>query len=380
MLYDCRSLSTRWKLHCERLFVDILQAIATEVWAGMGKEKQQDAPVGVRQGTLVGATIDDVARLAGVSTATVSRALNHPDRVAESTRGKIETAIAQTGYVPNLLAGGLASKRSRLIAAVVHLIDNVVHAETIRSFSRTLRRRGYQVFLGETENNEQLEEELVAAVLSRRPDGIFLTGTRHTLACRRMLLAANIPVVEAWDLTTSPLDVVIGFSYEKIGRAMAEFLLAKGYRQIAVISAADHRSDIRLKSFQETIREKGGFEPLLIKTPSPSTFKMGREALLQLLGSGFNRGGISCSTDSLAHGVLTEAIAQGISVPKDLGVMGFGDQPYAVDTYPALTTVRFDREKIGGMAADILLRQINGEEIPERVIDIGFSIVERDSL
>ncbi len=346
----------------------------------MSKDDQQDAPSGGRQGTLGGATLDDVARLAGVSTATVSRALNHPDRVAKNTREKIETAIARTGYVPNLLAGGLASRKSRLIAAVVHFIDNVVHAETIRSFTRALRSQGYQVLLGESENSEQLEEELVAAVLSRRPDGIFLTGTRHTQTCRRLLLAANIPVVEAWDLTTSPLDVVIGFSYEKIGRAMAEYLLAKGYQQVAVISAQDHRSDIRLKSFQETMQEKGGIEPALIKTPSPSTFKMGRAALLQLLDSGFTRGVICCSTDSLAHGVLVEATARGISVPGDLGVMGFGDQPYAADTYPALTTVRFDRKKIGELAADILLRQINGEDVPERIIDIGFSIVERDSL
>lgn len=339
----------------------------------MDKEDLQKATAG-------GATLDDVARLAGVSTATVSRALNHPDRVAQKTRDKVTKAIARTGYVPNLLAGGLASRKSRLIAAVVHSIENIVHAETIRYFSRALRSQGYQVLLGETENNEQLEEELVAAVLSRRPDGIFLTGTHHTPACRRMLLAANIPVVEAWDLTSSPLDVVVGFSYEKIGRAMAEHLLAKGYKQIAAVSATDHRSDIRLKSFQETIREKGGFDPQIISVPSPSLLKMGREALLQLQDSGFNKGAICCSSDSLAHGVLTEAIAQGISVPEDLGVMGFGDQPYAADTYPALTTVRFDRKTIGEMAAEILLQQINGEEIPERIIDIGFSIVERDSL
>lgn len=127
-------------------------------------------------------TLDDVAKLAGVSTATVSRTLNHPDRVTRKTRDKIDAAIARTGYVPNLLAGGLASRRSRLIAAVVYSMENVVHAETIKYFSRRLRRNGYQVLLGETEYQETLEEELVAALLCRRPDGILLTGGKHTAA------------------------------------------------------------------------------------------------------------------------------------------------------------------------------------------------------
>lgn len=327
-----------------------------------------------------GVTLDDVARLAGVSTATVSRALNHPEQVAPKSRQKIETAIAQTGYVPNLLAGGLASRRSRLIAAIVHSIENPVHAETIKHFSRTLRRHGYQVILGETDYQEHLEEEMVAAMLGRRPDGIFLTGSNHTQACLRMLLAANIPVVEAWNLTPQPFDVGIGFSYEKIGRAMGEYVLNKGYQNIVMASADDHRSELRGRACREYIRERTGGEPHWIRTASPTHFAQGRELLTTLMNQGIHSGAIICSTDILAHGLLTEATARNIAVPGQFAVMGFGDLPFAAHTHPPLTTVRFDREVIGCRAAELLLQRINNDDLAQRVIDVGFEIIGRQTL
>lgn len=132
--------------------------------------------------------------------------------VADKTLAKINQAIARTGYVPNLLAGGLASKRSRLIAALIPSMGNSIYAETVRSFSERLRRAGYEIFLGETSFSEEQEESLLDALLSRKPDGILLTGVNHSANCRRRLLAAGIPVIETWDLTPTPLDVVIGFT------------------------------------------------------------------------------------------------------------------------------------------------------------------------
>jgi len=326
-------------------------------------------------------TLDDVAKIAGVSASTVSRALNYPERVIPKTREKINAAIARTGYVPNLIAGGLASQRTKLIAAIVYSMENSVHAETITHFTHYLRSHGYQVILGETAYQEDLEEVMVATVLSRRPEGIFLTGSKHTPACLRMLLAADIPVVEAWNLTSNPLDVVVGISYEKIGRAIADLVLKKGYRKIAMVSAEnDYRSDLRCFSCQEHLREKGGINPLWIRTPSPTNFGIGRDSLKTLLESGFDEGAIICSADNLAHGVLTEAIALGIPIPDQLGVIGFGDLPFAQYTHPALTTVRFDRKVIGYTAAEVLLKRINNKDVTNRSIDVGFEFIERDTL
>jgi len=324
-------------------------------------------------------TLEDVAKLAGVSPITVSRALNQPDKVAPKTLEKVQKAIALTGYVPNLLAGGLASRKSRLIAAIVPSISNSVYAETIKYFSDKLRLAGYQVLLGESGYSEEREESLVAAVMSRRPDGVFLTGINHSPGSRRILVAANIPVVETWDLTPTPLDVAIGFSHEQLGRAVADYLLRKGYQRIGIISATDHRALIRQKAFIDALREQGCSDVAVSNVGVPTNFKLGRDGLANLLDAGFSGGAVFCSSDTLAQGALAEAQYRNLAIPKDLALIGFGDQPYAAYTIPALTTVRFDRAMIGQKAADALLARINGETVTEKVVDVGFSIIERET-
>ncbi|MCP5298264.1 MAG: LacI family DNA-binding transcriptional regulator [Chromatiaceae bacterium] len=322
-------------------------------------------------------TLEDVARLAGVSTITVSRALNYPDKVAAKTLEKVNRAIGQTGYVPNLLAGGLASRRTRLIAAIIPSIANLVYAETIQYFSERLKDAGYQVLLGESGYPEQSEQKLISAILSRRPDGILLTGVNHSADCRRLLLAANVPLVETWDLTPSPLDVVVGFSHERIGAAIADFIAAKGYRRVGSVSASDRRAKIREKAVIDRLAEHGITDVVGSEVPVPTDLRRGRTGLVQLLAAGFDRGVVFCSSDTLAQGVLVEAQARGIRVPQDLAIIGFGDQSFAADTHPALSTVRIDRPRMGRVAAEALLARIDDEPLADPVIDVGFEFIER---
>jgi len=325
-----------------------------------------------------GVTLEDVARLANVSSITVSRALNHPDKVAAKTLEKITQAIAQTGYVPNLLAGGLSSRRSRLIAAVIPFMANSIFAEMARAFSDVLRDAGYQVLLGETEFSEEQEESLINAILSRKPDGILLTGINHTDICRKRLLAADIPIVETWDLTPTPLDVVVGFSHEKIGRAVADYLVRlEKYGQLAIVSATDHRALIRQQAFLEALAEYGIEDVKVSNVPAPTNFKLGREGLAALLDQGFSQGAVFFSSDTLALGAMAEAQSRGLSIPDQLALVGFGDQPYAAYTHPALTTVRFDLGEMGRRAAKSLLARIDNKPLDQKIVDIGFSIIER---
>lgn len=325
-------------------------------------------------------TLDDVAKVAGVSPITVSRALNYPEKVAAKTLAKINAAIARTGYVPNLLAGGLASRRSRLIAAIIPSMANSIFGEKARSFSEQLRKAGYQIILGETGFSEEQEESLVSAVLSRKPDGILLTGINHTPTCRRLLVAANIPVVETWDLTPTPLDVVIGFSHKSIGQAVAEYLFhKKKYRRFGIVSATDHRALIRQKAYVETLAGYGVNDVAVSNVPAPTTFLLGRQGLARLLDEGFEKGAIFFSSDTLAQGAMAEARKRNLSIPEDLSFVGLGDQPYAAYTHPALTTVRFDLTEIGKQAAHALLARINNEPVADKVVDIGFTIVERET-
>lgn len=324
-----------------------------------------------------GVTLEDVAKLAGVSPITVSRVLNQPDIVAPATIEKVQNAISRTGYVPNLLAGGLASRRSRLIAAIIPSIVNPIYSEPVGFLIDRLRTEGYEVLLGESGYTTEVEENLIMAILSRRPDGIFLTGTNHSAESRRRLLAARIPVVESWDMTPTPLDVIVGFSHEKVGGEVAAYLFRKGYRRFAVVTANDQRAQIRLREFKAILDQHGIKDVPTITVPVPSTLISGRNGLARLLDMGFKSGVIFCSSDTLAHGVLTEALARKLSIPEEVAIMGFGDLNFAAHTHPALSTVWIDRAEIGRRAAKALLDRIDGRNEFDKIIDLGFQVKER---
>ncbi len=324
-------------------------------------------------------TLDDVAKLVGVSPITVSRALNQPDKVAAKTLEKVLKAIRLTGYVPNMLAGGLASKRSRLIAAIVPSIANSVYAETIKFFSEKMREAGYQVLLGESGYNEVQEESLISAILRSRPDGVFLTGINHSPQTKRLLLAANIPVVETWDITPSPLDVVVGFSHQRVGQSVAQYILSRKFKNIGILSAEDHRAQIRQQAFLHTLEENGRSDIAISVVPVPTSFLAGRTGMTNLLEQGFIDGVVFCSSDTLAQGAMAELQARGLKIPEQIALIGFGDQPYAAHTFPPLTTIKFDRALIGQKSAEALLAHFNNEPPGPKVIDVGFDLIERQT-
>ena len=328
-------------------------------------------------------TMATIASIAGVTPSTVSRAFNHPDLLMPETVERIMEAVRLTGYVPNLVAGGLASKRSRSLAAVVPSITNIIYAAFVQNFIVNVRERGYQVMLMESGFSRQSEEELVATALSRRPEGFLLTGINHSNACRKQLLTANVPVIETWDLTENPIDICVGFSHSDAARAAARHLIGLGYRSIAIATMDDERALRRRDVFLGEVIASGIPNPSQIVLEGGPTLGKGRRALVELLAMNFGQSGrsaIFCSSDVLAHGILIEAQSRGIDTPGQLGVMGFGDQEFAPDLNPALTTIRIDRAVLGAKAAEALMARIDGREDLERRIDIGFRIIERASL
>jgi LacI family transcriptional regulator, gluconate utilization system Gnt-I transcriptional repressor len=324
-------------------------------------------------------TLHDVAKLAGVAPITASRALNHPAQVSAEVLKKVGDAVARTGYVPNLLAGGLASTRSRLVAAVVPTISGPVFLETVQSLTEALAERGYQLMLGQAGYEGSREDALLEAIIGRRPDGIVLTGIVHSADGRRRLLASGIPVVETWDLTPTPIDMLVGFSHADVGRAVATFLYGKGRRRLGVVSGDDERARRRLDAFVAAARALGLPDVPSVLVPAPTTLKRGRAALDELLQRAPDTDAVFCSSDLLALGVLTQARARGIAVPERLAVVGFGDMEYAADLEPALTTVHIKGAAIGRQAAQFIVDRAEGREVAQRVVDIGFSIVERHS-
>lgn len=324
-------------------------------------------------------TLHDVAKLAGVAPITASRALNTPAQVSPNVLRKVTEAVSRIGYVPNRLAGGLASARSRLVAAVVPTISGPVFLRTVQALTDALAGHGYQLMLGQSGYVDSREDALLETIIARRPDGIVLTGILHSPEGRRRLLAAGIPVVETWDLTPTPIDMLVGFSHVDVGRAVVGFLHGKGRRRLAMVAGDDERSKRRQAAVRETARSLGLPEVPVIEVPAPTTLGSGRQALATLMATHPGTDAVFCSSDLLALGVMTEARARGIEIPAQLAVVGFGDLEFAADLYPALTTVRIDGSAIGHQAARFIVDRAEGRDVPQRVVDIGFSIIERDS-
>ncbi len=333
-------------------------------------------PVTIRDVARKPVTIRDVAKVAGVSAITVSRALSRPELVTAETLARIQAVVARTGYVPNVLAGSLRSRRSRIVAGVFPQISNTLFVDTIQALAERLRQDGYQLLLGLSAYGAR-EDELIAGILGRQPDGIYLTGISHSPETRRRLMASQIPVVEAWDLTPTPIDMLVGFSHTRVGEAMGRHLLERGYRDVGLVWSTDVRAEMRRQGLLSALAAEGIAEAPTSPGPAPATFQRGREGLAELLATGKRIRAVACSSDPLAQGVIAEARERGLAIPRDLAVIGFGDFDFAAYTSPAITTVAIDKAAIGRVAAERLLARIRGEEVAEKVVDVGFTVVRR---
>ncbi|MEX3941378.1 LacI family DNA-binding transcriptional regulator [Paraburkholderia sp. BR10937] len=322
-------------------------------------------------------TLSDLARLTGVTKVTVSRALNNPELVSVETLERVREAVRQTGYTPDLIAGSLASNRSHLVVALIPAMAGSVFQETVAALTAELETAGYQLLLGQSGYDESREEALLDAIIGRRPAGIVLTGVIHSEASRQKLRAAGIPVVETWDITRSPLDMLIGFSHTRVGEAAARYLRERGARHPAIVTPGDRRATMRAKAFIEAFASER--EIPVAAVPSPAHLGDGRRALAQLLDDHPQIDAIFCGADIMALGVLMEAHARRLDVPGRLKVIGYGDQNFAADTDPPLTTIRIDGTKIGKLAASMLIEKIETGTSKRAKVDVGFTLIERGS-
>src|SRR3954465_7743655 len=203
-------------------------------------------------------TLSAVAKLAGVSSITVSRVVRLPEMVAPETRGRVEAAMRELGYVPNQLAGALASgARTRSIGVLVPTIANSIFADTVQGLSDELEPLGYAVILAQSRYDDAREDHMLSALLSRRPEAIIMVGSPATEDGARLLRRAGIPVAETWDLPANPIDAVAGFDNYEAGVAVAQHLVTQGRRNLAFIGGDDPRATRRWHGFDDTARAAG---------------------------------------------------------------------------------------------------------------------------
>ncbi len=332
-------------------------------------------------------TMLDVAKLAGVSTMTVSRALRDGSSIAPQTRDRIRKAVDQLGYVLDQSAGSLSSKRTGFIAALIPSINNSNFADTARGLTNALEGSGLQLLLGYTDYSVEKEEVLIESMLKRRPEAMVVTGGAHTLRGRKLLENAGIPIVETWDLPKKPIQHVVGFSNADASSALVKHLFEQGHRKIAFIGGTtnrDTRGADRRAGYEASIRKLGLKESRVISfgTP-PITMKQGGEAIVRLLEQWPDVEAAICVSDLSAFGALMECHRRGWKVPKRIAIAGFGDFEIAATCFPAITTVGVNCADIGFKAGKLLLQAIEGERldrpVPQETILIDYNVIPRES-
>ena len=329
----------------------------------------------------------DVARLAEVSTMTVSRALKDGASIAPATRKRIMAAVDELGYVLDQSAGGLSSKRTGFVATLIPSINNSNFADTVRGLTDSLAGSGLQVLLGYTDYSTEKEEQLIESMLRRRPEGIIVTGGGHTVRARRLLEQAGIPVIETWDLPKAPVQHVVGFSNAEASAALVKYLHGKGYRNIAFIggtSNRDTRGADRRAGYEAAVVELGLSKARIISfgTP-PISMKQGGDALVRLIEQWPKVEAAICVSDLSAFGAVMECQRRGWAVPERIAIAGFGDFEVASCTHPSITTVGVHCYDIGKGAGELLLRVIdserNGTVTSAETIVTEFRVIARQS-
>ena len=323
----------------------------------------------------------DVARLAGVSTSTVSRALRHAEAVSPELRARVTAAIDTLGYVPNSMAGGLAAARTRTVGVIVPSLVNSFFSATLESMTEALAPHGYQILLGNSDYAVEREDAIVTSFLSWSPAAIVLTGRMHSRATLKQLVAADIPVVEMWEVGENPIDTLVGFSHREVGRTAARHLLDRGRKRIAFLGAAldsDRRAVQRRDGFLETIQARGESRRW-IGLPERANAEGGARALATLLAHHPDTDAVFFSNDVLMLGGLFECQRRRIGVPDDLALIGFGDLDFTACSHPTLSTLRPPRREIGTAVARHLLDRFADPSARSTAIDLGFELIVRES-
>jgi LacI family transcriptional regulator, gluconate utilization system Gnt-I transcriptional repressor len=335
---------------------------------------RNDAPAGGRP------RLSDVAIAAGVSAMTVSRALREPHRLHPGTLERIQAKVAELGYLPNGSARSLASRRSRIVAAIVPTLSFSVYAGTLQGLSDGLRAAGFELMLADSGYDLRNERSLVEAFIVRGVDALVLTGVEHEPATRSLVASHRLPIAEIWDLARAPIDLCVGFSNRGAGRAVGEMLGASGRRHWAFIgSAREHRSRKRMEGFRRAAMDAGVARPVDALVGNAMMIDQARNAARRLLGAGQRIDAVFCANDLLACGFLQVAREEGCRVPDDVALVGFGDFDIASIATPALTTVRVPGYRMGLMAAESLLARATDRPCTAGTADLGFEIIRRET-
>jgi len=327
-------------------------------------------------------TITDVARHAGVSTATVSRCLNDPDRVQPKTREKVLSAVRALGYTPNFGARALVAKRTNTVGAVIPTMDNAIFARGLQAFQEALHERGITLLVASSQYRPDLEEEQIRTLLARGADGLLLIGYERSGRIYDELERRGVATVIAWAFQPLSRMPAVGFDNHKAMKALAQAVLARGHRVIGAISATmatNDRARDRVAAIRAAMAEQGipGSNLRVIETTY--SIDSGRLGMAELMSATPRPTVVMCGNDVLAAGAIREARRMGLRVPDDVSITGFDDIELASISDPTLTTVHVPHREMGLRAAMSLLQMLR-EGKPVVSVELDTELRVRESL
>lgn len=329
------------------------------------------------------ATLSDVARRAGVSPVTVSRAIRHPEMVSEELRERIDAAVASLNYIPNHLASALASTKTQIVGVIVPSLTNGVFDDYLSGIQDVLDPAGIQVLVSNVRYSKHEEEKAIQTLLGYYPEAMIVTGVDQTDRARGLLKNSGVPVVQTMDITDDPIDLNVGFDHAAAGAAAVRYLYERGHRRIAHLTAlTDPRSQRRSAGYRQAMAALGlDTEGLVAASATPTNVQAGGTLFSEVLAVAPEVTAVFACNDDLALGVLFECQRRGIRVPDDVAVMGFNDLEFCTTTVPPLSTVSTARRQMGTWAAETILEIIrgSGKRPAQSRVDVGFSIKARGS-
>ncbi|MCL6284620.1 LacI family DNA-binding transcriptional regulator [Ruegeria sp. 2012CJ41-6] len=327
-------------------------------------------------------TLDDVARQAGVSTATVSRCLNAPDRVVEATRQRVMQAVEALGYTPNFAARVMAAKRTFTIGAIIPTMENAIFARGLQAFQEELHKRGYTLLVSSSAYRPEVEEEQIRTLVARGADGLLLIGHDRNPQIHDYLERQKVPAMVAWSYIPNARAPSIGFDNRQAMQALADRVIGLNHTRIAMISGVSEGNDrarLRIEGARDALRKRGLNPDSLSIIETSYEVENGAEAFARLISQSPHPTAILCGNDVLAAGALRQAQSMGLNVPEDVSITGFDDIELARIVSPALTTVHVPHREMGSKAALELVEMVENST-PGSTIRLQTEIVERQSL
>lgn len=303
-----------------------------------------------------------VARVAGVSAATVSRVMNHPQLVNPATRHRVDEAIRTTGYIRNRAAQAIHGRRSATIGLVVPTVTYSIFADLVQSFSDTVADLGFTVLLATHGYDLRVEHLVLRKLLEHRVDAIALIGLDHSADTFRLLASRDVPVVALWNHSETSAIPCIGSDNHEAGRIAAQHLLALGHRAIGCVfppTAENDRARNRQKAALDALADGGVAVPDAWRVSAPYSIGQAKAACTALLSRAQRPGALICGNDIIAQGAVSAAMHRGLRIPEDLSIIGIGDFAGSGEMYPALSTVRIPARAIGCEAGQYLARQVS---------------------